>query len=189
MANTTNLVTAGKPNTSGAIWWAAAGSTLPTDANTALDAAFKCLGYVSEDGMTNSNSKETDNIKAWGGNIVLNVQTGYSDTFQFTLIETLNEDVLKSVYGSSNVSGALATGLTVHANADELAASVYVVELAQRDGCVHRIVIPNAYLTEVGDITYKDDEVVGFPITITALPGGFASPDQKDTHKEYILRT
>ena len=43
-------VSAGKPKVSGAVYRAALGSTLPTDATTSLDAAFKELGYVSEDG-------------------------------------------------------------------------------------------------------------------------------------------
>ena len=41
MANTVSNVTAGKPKIGGAVFRAALGSTLPTDATTALDAAFK----------------------------------------------------------------------------------------------------------------------------------------------------
>lgn len=186
MANVVANVTTGKPAAGGAIWRAPFGSTLPTDATTALDAAFKCLGYVSEDGLTNENSPESENIKAWGGDIVLTTQTEKNDTFGFTLIEALNTDTLKAIYGDDNVSGALATGITVRANSTEQEASAYVVETVMKGGVKKRFVIPNAKLSELSEITYKDDEAVGYGVTILAMPGGFAAGDN-DTHKEYIV--
>ena len=61
---TATNVSVGKPGASGAIYRAPLGSTAPTDAETALDAAFVMLGYVSEDGLTNTNSPESDTIKS-----------------------------------------------------------------------------------------------------------------------------
>ena len=49
-------VTAAKPKVGGAVWRAPAGSKLPKNAVEALDTAFKSLGYISEDGLTNANS-------------------------------------------------------------------------------------------------------------------------------------
>lgn len=187
MANVVANVSAGKPNASGAIWWAPLNSTLPPDATTALDAAFACLGYVSEDGLTHSKSKDVETVHAWGGDAVLATETNHTETFQFTLIEILNTEVLEFIYGSGNVSGTLATGITVKANTTEAANCVLVIELAQRNGAVARYVLPNAKLTELGDVTYTDTAAVGYPATVTALPGGFASDN--DAYKEYILRT
>ena len=181
MANTVSNVTAGKPKVGGAVFRAALGSTLPTDATTALDAAFKSLGYCSEDGVTNSNSPDSTDIKAWGGDTVLNIQESKDDTWQFTLLEVLNPDVLKAVYNDSNVSGTLATGITVTANAKESEAAAWAIDMVLRDGAVKRVVIPNGKITELGDIVYKADEAVGYDCTIAANLDASGN-----THYEYI---
>ena len=178
MSNTVSNVAAGKPAVGGAVWRAPAGTTLPTDATTALSNDFKCLGYISDDGVTNSNSPESDNIKAWGGDTVLTLQTEKPDTFAFTMIESLNTEVLKAVYGSANVTGS-GSNVTIRANSTEPEEGVWVIMTKLKD-VTRRIVIPKGKVTEIGEITYKDDQAVGYNITLTALPGS-----DGDTHKEY----
>lgn len=103
MSNTVTNVTAGKPAVGGAIYRAPLGTTFPTDAEAALGNDFVSLGYCSEDGLRNTNSGESSDIKAWGGDPVLNVMTAKNDIFNVTLIEALNPDVLATVYGTENV--------------------------------------------------------------------------------------
>lgn len=71
MADTKNVTTS-KPKIGGAVYRAPVGTTLPTDATTALNEAFVCLGYISEDGLTNANSPDGDKIKAWVVELILN---------------------------------------------------------------------------------------------------------------------
>lgn len=184
MSNNALNVSAGKPMLTGAIWTAPLGTALPTSTTEALDAAFKCLGYCSDDGLTNSTNLESETIKAWGGDTVLTIQTSKDDTFQFTLIEVLNEDVLKFVYGSANVSGSLETGITVQANNGDVEERSLVIDMIMRDNTAKRIVIPTAKISEVGDIVYSDSEAVGYETTLNTSPDEYGN-----THYEYLLKS
>lgn len=183
MGNTASNVTAGKPNPVGAIFAAPKGTTLPTDTSTALNSAFKCLGYVSDAGLKNSTGIESKDIKAWGGDTVLNVQTSKEDKFSFKLIEVLNEDVLKFVYGSSNVAGSLATGLTVKVNSDEVPEVALVIDMILRDSTAKRIVVPDCKISEIADIEYTDSDAVGYDTKVTCMPDASGN-----YHYEYLKR-
>lgn len=182
MSNAQN-VTVGKPKVGGAVFRAPLGTELPTDATTALNEAFKSLGYISDDGLTNENSPESDSIKAWGGDTVHNYQTEKPDTFKYKLIEALNVEVLKAVYGDKNVEGTLEAGITVKANSQEQQDCSWVVEMILNGDTLKRIVIPSAKVTEVEEIVYADEEVLGYGTTISATPD-----PNGNTHYEYIKK-
>lgn len=187
MANTVSNVSVGKPKIGGAIWTAPAGSALPTSAVSELGEGYVCLGYVSDDGLTNNNTASTNDIKAWGGDTVLTVQTEKPDEFSFTLIEVLDINVLKAVYGADNVTGTLTAGITVRANSAQAEAAVWVFDMLLTNGAIKRVVVPNGVIKEIGEISYKDEEAIGYSVTLAALPGG--SSFDNDTHKEYIIRS
>ena len=162
-----NNVTTGKPKVGGAVYSAPVGTTLPTDAVASLAAAFVEMGYVSDAGLTNSDSRTINQVKAWGGDTVVVLQTERSDTFAFTHLESMNEDVLVAIYGSDNVTVDSSGNITVKATADPMVPASWIIDMILKGNRAKRIVVPDGTISELGDIVYKDDEAIGYPITIT----------------------
>lgn len=180
MSTATNVST-GKPKINGGIYVAPVGTSLPTDATTALNAAFANLGYASVDGITNTYNADNTDIYAWGNVLVDSAEGTKTDIFKITLIEALNVDVLKTYYGDDNVSGTLATGITVKVNNKTIEPKSWVFDTIMRGGALKRIVVPYGVISSRGDIVYKDDVAIGYEITITAIPDAAGQP-----HYEYL---
>ena len=57
----------------------------------------------------------------------------------------------------------------------------YVIDMVMHGGALKRIVIPCGSVSDLADIVYKSDEVVGYEITLEALPDSSGN-----SHYEYI---
>lgn len=179
--NNAGNVTAGKPKFGGAVFRAPLTATLPTDATTALGGDFVNQGYCSDEGLKNNMGITTETVKAWGGDVVLTTQTEKTDVFTVTLIETMNPEVLKTVYGSTRVSGTLEDGMTVQINSEEQTESIWVVDMVLKGNIAKRVVIPFGKITAIGEVTYSDSGAVGYALTISARPD-----TDGNTHYEYL---
>ena len=169
MANNSANVSAAKPNVGGAIWWAPAGTEVPTDASTALPEAFQSVGYVSEDGLTEKETRSYTKHKAWGGDTVESSQTEYAKAYGFKMIET-NATTMKVRYGTDNVVvGEDGKVSQVKHNAKELPEGVWVVEMIIA-GQIVRKVMPRGKIEEIGDIAYNDGNLVAYDVTLGLLP-------------------
>ncbi|MFB6535109.1 hypothetical protein ACFCY8_30195 [Streptomyces noursei] len=153
----------------GAAYVAPKGTTLPTDATSPWPTGATDIGWISDDGITESNSTDTTEIKGWqGGQTVRKVISSSEMTFQFTAIET-SKAVLELYHKGSKVTTTAGKSmLAVKAPGPDRRMFGFDVI----DGNSHiRIVIPDGEVTETGDITYKSDEAVSYELTITAYPG------------------
>lgn len=179
--NDADNVSFGKPKATGAVYVAPAGTILPTTAWEALDAAFEGMGYVSEDGLVNSVESDTEEVNAWGGDLVLVGQTTFKEMFTVNLIET-NEEALKVYYGEDNVTVEGDGSITVRQTSEMLPNVVVVFELVLTGGRIKRIVVPNAQIADrSGEITYVDGEAITYPAMFVAYPDA-----NGQTHTEYI---
>lgn len=164
------MVTAAKPKIGGAISAAPLETTLPTTADGQLDAAFENLGYVSDEGVARNIDIDTDVIKAWGGDVVLVLDNGKTETFKFSMLHADNPAALKVVHGDDNVTGtSLADGISIISNNNEKAGHAFVVDMIEQGNTLHRIVIPHGVVTEMDEITYVDNAAIAYGVTITAI--------------------
>lgn len=175
MANpSANNVAASKPGVAGGIFYAPLGTELPTDASSDLDEAIVGLGYISDAGITPSRDVSTEQIKAWGGDIVAALVTDDAKTFEFTLLEVFAEAVQKFVHGEDNVTvtpgvpGTSGEQITILDKAFKVEDCALIFDM-RHDGKKRRVVVPNADCNVSGEEPYTDGGLSAYTISATAL--------------------
>lgn len=140
----------------------------PTAVDSALNVAFVGLGYVGEDGITESRERSTTDIKAWqNADTVRTVVTDANLSYTFKLIET-TEASLELFYGS-----AVASEKLVVTPATTGGRKSFVIDV--EDGTdLLRIYIPEGEVAEVGDVVYASGEAIGYEVTVRAYPNATA---------------
>lgn len=174
-------IAAPSPPVAGGLYRAPAGSTLPTDTSTALDAGFVSLGYVDDDGVTMRIDRPNNPQFAWGGQKVATLQQHYNLSFVFKLMQPLDPDVLKAVHSDANVTVTAATPsagtmTTTKMNALLNVNSAWVVE-GNYQLATMRIVIPNARISLTADTQFSHKALAVYNATLEAFPdnnGNFA---------------
>lgn len=158
----------------GAIAAAPVGSTLPTDATTEIDTAFKALGLVGEDGFEFEPTRGTEGVKAWGGVTVRIIQSDYEVKARLTLLESTKGEVLQAVFGSENVV-INEDKISVKHNEKLPERQAFIVDMV--DGQRHRrIVIPNGQLVPNGATQFVHNALIQYPVEITAYPDEQGNP-------------
>lgn len=173
MANDAKKVVVGKPKASGGAYSAPITTAVPADLKSALAADFKGVGYVSADGLVQSISADSSEIVAWGGDTVRKVQTKHDLSYALTMIET-NASTSGIYYGAGNVAVTAATVssgelVSITITSAELEHRVWVFELMDgtRSG---RVILPDAQVTDRGDVSFVDGDAVSYGLTLTAYP-------------------
>lgn len=168
-AHNAKNVLALSPKATGGIMTAPLGTKLPTSLSDPLDSAFVSLGYVSEDGVTESVARDVEKKKAWGNMVVKILTTDHEATWQFQLMETSNMEAMKAVYGKDAVSKS-GDSVKVNIEASELPEQSFVFEMVDKGNDVsERIVLPKARVTEIGDLVYTHGDISVFDVTLEAL--------------------
>jgi hypothetical protein len=159
----------------GALRTAPLGTTLPVGL-TAYTTPFVNLGYISDDGITESQSEDRQEFTPWqsASPIRTEVTKGVT-TFHATLWES-NWDTISLYYRVGLADATVGTGpdagvVTIDQKGKpKQDLRVFAVDVV--DGVyARRMLVPMGEVTERGDIVYKSDTLIGYEVTITAYEG------------------
>ncbi len=179
MAQNANNVVYSQPKAGGAVWSAAEGSTLPTDAVVDIDKAFESWGYISEDGLEEGHSLSSNTVKDYGRAPVLVIHEGDEATVTFTPIEYTNPVVQKNLFGDANVTATGGKLGSVTLTDEAKAVKAYVLEHVLSNGTIERDVIPRGIITAIDAVTYGASGAMGYKVTITPLADGNGAKEYK----------
>lgn len=154
----------------GSIYRAPLATAAPTSQTTALNVAFVDLGYIGEDGVTQTIPASGDStpVKAWQNGATIRILRSPSEdpaTFSFVALET-NKTVVESWAGATVTQTVTEGSYTLNSTANRTHYS-WVIDVV--DGAeLERIYIPDGVVFEVGDRVYANQEPIGYEMTISA---------------------
>ena len=171
LGNTANVL-AGIPDSSGGLWVAdkvVESAAYPEAATELATAGFKAVGFISEDGVTESQERDVEKVKAWGGDTIRVLQNEHTKTFAFTFAEMGNIDVLKLVYGDENVIEGADGAIEILHNSKTLPHKWFVIEVLDGNKKIRKF-IPDGQIIETGELQLVHSGIMSMEVTIEAFP-------------------
>lgn len=152
----------------GAIYRAPVATPLPANQTTALNAAFVDLGYISEDGVTETYDDTVEDIVAWqSAQVVRSTTSESSASLSWTMIETRGNVLTTFHRGSTMVTAAGNHRLDVKPIAAD--PSSWVLDVVDGPKLI-RIVVGLGEIVERGEVMYRNGEAVAYPVTMRCYP-------------------
>lgn len=181
-ANSTDNVSSTKGVRGGYIFVAPVGTTLPTDYSTALPTAYKCLGFISEDGYVETVDSDSEDLVDMNGDLMDSPQTSRVESAQLTLAE-IKAMTLKLMYGDENVTDKAGV-ITVKHNGDSNGTWAVVLDLLLKNNRKWRKVVPLFQCSELDDLTLAVGELAA-----RALTAKYLTDADGNTCYDYIQST
>ena len=181
-ANSQENVSAGKGLKGGYIYSAPVGTALPTDIKTSLNTAFKCLGFISEDGYEESIEEDSNDLVDMNGDLMDSSNSNRVESGAVTFAE-IKSETLKRQYGADNVTDSGGV-ITVKHNSDSHSVFSYVLELVLKNGRRWRKVIPQGQSSELDSLKIASSELCQRAVTIKYL-----TDESGNTCYDYIEST
>ena len=169
-SNSTDNVSSTKGVRGGYIFVAPTGTALPTDYSTALPTAYKCLGFISEDGYVETVDSDSEDLVDMNGDLMDSPQTSRVESAQLTLAE-IKAMTLKLMYGDENVTDKAGV-ITVKHNGNSNGTWAVVLDLLLKNNSKWRKVVPLFQCSELDDLTLAVGELAARALTAKYLTDG-----------------
>lgn len=166
----------------GSLSFAPVGTPLPTNLTTALNAAFKDVGYIDEDGATFTAGVDVEDIMSWQkATPTRRLVTARTLAAQANL-QQWNEDNFALAFGGGDWTEPTAGVHRYDPPADQDPLEEHAVVLAWQDGDrSSRLVISRATVNEEVETQFVRNGASVLPITFQAL-----TPDDADAAWYYL---
>lgn len=177
----TNNVNLGIGLATGMVFMADAGTVLPSSPLETLSADWKSIGAITADGITWATGKDSEPLRNWAKETERLTASDEGGTVVAPLMYT-NEDTLKAIFGSDNVTVTAAD--STHGNlvsvtvAPGVSASPKAFLFLMKDGDDTMLVgTSKGIVREVGDISFSPTEAIVWEATIEAASWTFVKDD------------
>lgn len=155
------------------VYDAPVGTTAPVDVTTAWAAAWKPLGLLSEDGMTESREDEVTDHYAYGGILVRTTKSKHKRSIVVTALEDnpvvwglVNPGSTATTSAGPTPPAGVTTRIIKVPTPNPRAFGLHLV-----DGTViKRRVIPRGEVIAVGETSITDNEMAMYELTINIYP-------------------
>lgn len=149
----------------------------PKDATTTLPDSLKSMGFISEDGVTKTVDRSTEQIKDWNLDLVAVLTSEHNVQLQATFLEAANADVLKMIAGEENVT-VEGNKISVKETSDDLPHRSIAFEIKGAGRAAARVFAADVQVSSVGDISFTKADLIKYEVTFDC----FADLDNAKLH-------
>lgn len=154
-------------------WCAPLGTPQPADPRDAPAAPWAALGAISDDGLSMAFEEDSESFTPWGlTSPFRTVITSSTRTFQMTLWETKRPIVRSVMFRipledlTPDADGIVTFAESASAEPDRRS---WIFDIYDGEN-FERIYLPEAEITDRGDVTAAQGEMQGYEVTITCYP-------------------
>lgn len=161
----------------GMFYHAPAGTKLPTYPEEELASGWTEVGDVSDEGITLTLDKSSENIKNWAKVIKRVILTEHTETVQAPVMDT-TEEVLKAILGEDNVTVTAATAdhgklIDAHLSVGDLPPAEAFLFLMKDGDDLIVLGTSHGQITALESVSFAPSGAITWTPTITGMEDGW----------------